>query len=222
MKKLYLIFLFLSLGLSMISCSQSENYSEDFYDDNDENGFVGYWRDENKKGYITEVYYFILDANGRGDFGGFDGYWSYNNSILIIDGNKEYHKLAITSKTDRIWTADDVYGRAWWIERMTNQDFCSFISRYRYDYIINEDDGFNKKTIFEKELERNGIYEKDIIVAKKPDDIFNPNKPLIYLSPTDHKTEAGTITIKNPYDIYKFRITFTGIITGTYYRDYRR
>lgn len=209
----------------MISCSQSENDSEEFYEEKDEKGFVGYWREERRKGYNNEkeIYYLILDANGRGGFGGFDGYWSYNNSILIIDGNKEYHKLAITSKTDRMWTADDVYGRAWWIERMTNQDFCSYISRNRYDYIINEDDGFDKRpSFFEKELDRNGIHEGDIIVAKNPDDVFNPNKPLTYLSPTDHKTEAGTITIKNPYDIFRFRITFTGIITGTYYCDYRR
>lgn len=214
------------MGLSMISCSQSENDSEEFYEEKDEKGFVGYWKEEKRIGYnnMTEIYYLILDANGRGGFRGFDGQWSYNNSILIIDGNKEYYRFAITSQTDRMWTAEDNYGRAWWMERMTNQDFCTFISRYRYDYVINEDDGIGKENMsfFEKELDRNGIDEDDIIVAKNPDDIFNPNKPLTYLSPTDNKKEAGTITIKNPYDIYKFRITFTGIITGTYYRDYRR
>lgn len=205
----------------MISCSKND--SEDFFEEKDEKGFVGYWREEIKTGYKTETIYLALDAYGRGGFVGFDGQWSYNNSILTIDEEKEIHfRFAITSKTDKMWTANDNYGHGWCMERMNNQDFCSFISRNRYHYIINEDERFEKPSFFEKELERNGIGEHEIIVAKNPDEIFNPNKPITYLSPTDFRTEAGTITIKNPYDFSKWEISFTGLITGSYYYSFRK
>lgn len=222
----------------MISCSKND--SEDLFEEKDEQGFVGYWRGvQELRNNLTLTMYFALDANARGFLGLYleqqqhDAYrvsafecigvqWSFNNSILTIDAGKEYDRLAILSKTDKMWIAEDPNGEEWRIERMSNLDFCSFISLSRDGYIFNEDDGSAKRpSIFKKELERNGFGKDDIIVAKNPNDIFNPNKAITYLSPTDHKTEAGSITIKNPYDFSKWKITFSGLISGTYYYDVR-